>query len=194
MEKLNLYHLSLLIDEEIVIIEDDIRKHRLSEELKSRHATPINGEYTASGVKPDIDAIGEPEEEYQEELLKINYEGNFEKGVLIIHQGAQLTGSIRDFLLKILGAVDCSLKDVALVSAIHLQELHEESINQLNPQKCLLFGPVNHPLMNLKHENYSIVGGETVYLFADDLKEIAESTPLKRKLWESLQILFNIKK
>ncbi|MEX2593267.1 MAG: hypothetical protein WD426_10860 [Anditalea sp.] len=194
MEKLNLNHLSLFLDEEIVIIEDDIRKHNLSEQLKARHAHHAEEAAFGSDTLAEADSLNEPEEEYLEELLKINYEGNFEKSVLIIYQGNQLEGSLGEFLMKILGAVNCSLKDVALVSANHLQELPKQSISQLNPHKCLIFGPINHPMMKLKHENYEIISGEIVCLFADDLKEIADSLPLKKKLWSSLQVLFNINK
>jgi hypothetical protein len=193
MEELNLYHLSLLIHEDVVIIKDDIRKHHLSEKLKAKYGQFSEEKGEASGI-PKGCTVREHDEEYQEERLKINYEGNFEKGILIIYQEDQLPSGVREFLMRILGAVDCSLKDVALVSANHLQELHEQSISQLNPRKCLLFGTANHPIMKLKHENYEIMGGETVYLFADDLKEIAENTPLKKKLWACLQVLFNINK
>ena len=189
MEQLNLNHLSLLLDQDLVIIPEDINKHLLSEQLKARHAPLIE----EAGISPGI-SVSEAEQEYREELLKINYEGDFEKGVLIIYQGNHLEASYRDFLMKILGAVGCSLKDVALVSANHIHELPTECINQLNPNKCLVFGSLNHPVMKLKTKDYEVISGEAAYFFADPLEELAENVQLKKKLWAGLQVLFDIKK
>lgn len=185
MEILNLQHLSLFLDQELLVLPEDIRKHQLSEMLKARHAY-----HPEEDVLGDVSSVEEPEEE---ELL-INYEGNFEKGVLICYEGKELEKETRVFLLKILGAVGYSLKDVALVSGTQLQESPEKSFNQLNPHTCLIFGSVNHPSIPTKTNNYEILNGEVVFLFADDLKEIEENTSLKKKLWAILQVLFQINK
>lgn len=195
MEALNLYHLSLILDQDLIVIPEEIRIHQLSEKLKARHAYhPEEGISESNISVSEPPELNKPEKEYQDEFLKINYEGNFEKEVLIIYEGSLLEDSSRDFLMKILGAVGCSLKDVALVAATHLLELPSESISHLNPHKCIVFGKVIHPLIRLKKENYEIISGEIVFLFADDLKEIAENIPLKKKLWSSLQVLFTITK
>lgn len=185
MDTLNIHELSLLLDQDIVVLPEEIRKHQLSETLKARHASHPE-ENPETGPHGPI----KPEEEY----YKIDYEGNFEKGVLIIYEGKDLEAENRGFLMKILGAVGCSLKDVALVSATHLQEYPPESFSQLNPHTCLVFGSVSHPLIPPKKVNYEIISGEIVFLFADDLKDIAENTPLKKNLWTSLQVLFHINK
>lgn len=185
METINLHHLSLLLDQEIVVLPEDIKKHQLSEMLKARHAYHPEEDASEEGYD-----VKEPEEE---ELL-ISYEGNFEKGVLICYEGKQLETETRVFLMKILGAVGYSLKDVALVSGKQLQESPEKSFNQLNPHTCLIFGSVNHPSIPTKTNNYEILSGEIVFLFADDLKEIEEHTTLKKKLWAILQVLFQINK
>ena len=189
MESLNLHHLSLLLDQDLVIIPEDINKHLLSDQLKARHASFIE----ETGITQNISA-SEAEEEYLEEILKINYEGNFEKGVLIIYQGNHLEDSYREFLMRILGAVGYSLKDVALVSTNHIHELPVDCISQLNPNKCLVFGALNHPIMRLKTKDYEIISGEAACFFADPLEELADNVQLKRKLWTGLQVLFNIKK
>ena len=185
MENINLQHLSLFLDQELVILPEEIRKHQLSEMLKARHAYHLEEEDSE-----DRESLREPEEE---ELL-LNYEGNFEKGVLICYEGKHLEKGTRVFLLKILGAVGLSLKDVALVSGNHLQESPEKSFTQLNPHTCLIFGSIKHPSIPSKKNNYEILNGEIVFLFADDLKEIEEDTSLKKKLWKILQVLFQINK
>ena len=189
MEPLNLYHLSLLLDQDLVIIPEDINKHLLSKQLKARHASIIEEEGTFQGI-----SASEAEEEYLEEVLKIDYEGHFEKGVLIIYQGNHLEDSYRDFLMKILGAVGFSLKDVAMVPSNHIHELPTECINQLNPNKCLVFGSLNHPIMKLRTKDYEVISGEAAYFFAVPLEELADNVQLKRKLWTGLQVLFNINK
>jgi DNA polymerase III psi subunit len=189
MEPLNLHHLSLFLDQDLIIIPDDSTKHLLSEQLRARYS-PINEEADISSEPSALEA----EEEYREEILKINYEGDFEKGVLIIYQGNHLEASYREFLMKILGAVGCSLKDVAMVSTNHIHELPSECISQLNPNKYLVFGSLNHPIMKLKTNNYEVISLEAAYLFADPLEELSDNVQLKKKLWTGLQVLFNIKK
>src|SRR5690606_38546462 len=102
--------------------------------------------------------------------------------------------SYREFLMRILGAVGCSLKDVAMVSTNHIHELPTECISQLNPNKCLVFGSLNHPIMKWKTKNYEVISGEAAYLFADPLEELSANVQLKKNLWTCLQVLFNIKK
>ena len=169
MERLNLAQLSLILEEDLFVLsDDDIKDSSAAENLNT---TP-----------PNNDVPG------------IEYEGGFKQRVLIIYQGDQLGTEVREFLMKVLGAVGCSLKDVALVSSDHLQELPESSIQQLHPQKCLIFGRVNHPIMKEKTQNYEIIHGETEYYFGDDLEDLKDDIPMKKKLWSSLQVLFHINK
>jgi len=169
MEKLNLAQLSLILDEDLFVIPGDDIKH------------------SSAAVNP---GTAPPNHELQE----LEYEGGFKQRVLIIYQGSELGTEAREFLMKVLGAVGCSLKDVALVSSDHLEELPENCIQQLHPQKCLVFGRVNHPIMKEKNQNYEIINGEFEYYFGDDLENLKDDIPLKKKLWSSLQVLFHINK
>jgi len=127
--------------------------------------------------------------------LTISFEGEFEKGLMVIYQGELLEEDLKEFLLKILRAVSHSLKDIALVSSVHLGSLHPKSVNKMNPHKVLVFGRMSHPIIKLKEAPYDITAHEDVeYLFADDLPVIFEDEGLKRKLWKSLQVFFNISK
>lgn len=185
MEKLNLHNLSLFLDQELVVIPEDIRKHQLSVMLKARHAYH---------PEEDVQEYGNSVKEPEEEELLLNYEGSFGKGVLISYEGKHLEKDTSGFLMKILGAVGYSLKDVALVSAKDLQESPPQSFDHLNPHICIVFGSVNHPSFPSNKEKYEILSGEIVFLFADELKEIEENTSLKKKLWATLQVLFQINK
>src|SRR5690606_9606633 len=135
-----------------------------------------------------------PEKEYTEEANALNYEGNFEKGILVVFQGNTLESGHREFLFKVLGAVGCSLKDVALLPAAHILAQPPEAIDQLSPRRCIIFGSFNHPMMKFKKSNYEIVSGEREYFFADSLEDLADNVQLKRNLWNGLQVLFQIKK
>lgn len=169
MEKLTLEQLSLILEEDLFVIPSDGIGH--SSPVENPPATP-------------------PKHELQE----IRYEGGFKKRVLIIYQGSELGTDAREFLMKVLGAVGCSLKDVALASSNLLEELPENCIQQLHPQKCLVFGRINHPIMKEKTQNYEIINGEFEYYFGDDLEDLKDDIPLKKKLWSSLQVLFHINK
>lgn len=169
MERLNLAQLSLILEEDLFVIPEDEIKY-----------SPVAANVDIGSVKNDVQ--------------EIEYEGGFKQRVLIIYQGNELGTEAREFLMKVLGAVGCSLKDVALVSSDHLEELPENSIQQLHPQKCLVFGRVNHPIMKEKTQNYEIINGEPEYFFGDDLEDLKDDIPLKKKLWSSLQVLFHINK
>lgn len=187
METLNLHELSLILDQNLVILPEDAQQHLMAENQKPN---AVLAAASVSETSPEDIA----EEEYAEEVNKLTYEGNFEKGILVVFQGNSLASSHREFLLKVLGAVGCSLKDVALVSTTHLLESAPESVSQLNPHKCLVFGSFNHPMMKFKTSTYETISGDSTYFFADALEVLAESVPLKRNLWNGLQVLFQIKK
>lgn len=189
MEALNLQQLSLILDQDLVLLPEDVRKYTLAEKLNERPFA-LDDSFDS---EIDYGQESGSEDEYAEEK-NIIYEGNFEKGILVVFEGNSLESHHREFLFKILGAVGCSAKDVALVSSQHLLELPPQSIQQLNPQKCLVFGAFNHPVMQYKTSNYEIVSGATVYFFADPLDDLAENVQLKRNLWNGLQVLFQIKK
>jgi hypothetical protein len=63
----------------------------------------------------------------------------------------------------------------------------------LNAHVILKFGRIKHPVNAIQAMPYEVhAEEETEYLFADALSVIAEDVHLKKKLWKSLQILFNL--
>ena len=186
MEALNLQQLSLILDQHLVILPEDIPQYLMAIDKKAG----VTAQDKLTETSPQDMAA----EEYVEEVNKLRYEGNYEKGILVIFQGNSLESSHREFLLKVLGAVGCSLRDVALISTTHLLESPPESVNQLNPHKCLVFGSFNHPIMKFKTTTYETISGDATYFFADALEDLADSVQLKRNLWNGLQVLFQINK
>lgn len=186
METLNLQHLSLILDQDLVLLPDDLRAQAQIKAQVTKPA-PVNN----PTVQPVEDRVME---EPQEEMPLLPYEGNFEKSVLIIFQGDVLEDPHREFLLKVLGAVGCSLNDVALVSTASILASSPDSIERLKPKKCLIFGSFDHAIMLKKTAVYVKIAGDFDYFFADKLEDLVDNVQLKRNLWAGLQVLFQINK
>lgn len=185
MESMNLQHLSLFINEHVYVIPGD-----------SLEAPNLTSSAQVSGEN----ALSDPQEiekiiEEEPSQLPLSYEGNFEKGVLIILDEPELRDELQDLLFKILGAVGCSLKDIALVLGRQLDGTTMDSIHDLSPSKVIMFGKVAHDIMHYRDELYKIHVEDSIeFLFADDLSSIQTNVTMKKSLWNQLQILFGINK
>ncbi|AGA79935.1 hypothetical protein Echvi_3723 [Echinicola vietnamensis DSM 17526] len=190
MEEMDIDKLGFFIEEDIFLIPEDAQEILLADKFKDvaediPEELAEDTEETTAGAAP----------EETNPLPSLAYDGDFEKGLLVIHQDDPLGEDLKTFLLKILRAVSYSLKDIALVPASRVAELPPEAILQLNPHKVLVFGRLNHPIIQHKETAYEVTSdGETEFLFADGLPVIFEDESLKRQLWKSLQVLFNINK
>ncbi|MFD2034558.1 hypothetical protein ACFSKL_07150 [Belliella marina] len=175
---MNLHHMGMFLDADIIIDQKEIP------ELVVRNFKDV-------GISESLELI----EENVEEEHDLIFEGNFEKGILIAYEGSHLEPDLREFLFKILGAVTCSLKDIALCASESVEEVSYSKIEELNANKILVFGKLNHQLFQFKQQAYEIRNENGVeYLFADDLRSIFTDVELKKSLWNKLQILFGIKK
>ena len=182
MENLSIHHMAMFMPEDIYVIsgENNILTEAVKKALPYKETSPI----------PSL-----VEEDTSLEAVAIEYDGGFEKGVMIIYRGSSLTSDLQELLFKILQAVGCSLKDVALVSSNILEASAADAITTMNPSKIIVFGTIRNDIMGFHKSNYEIENGDgTEYLFADDLKVIAENKDLKKSLWNELQVLFNITK
>jgi len=177
MENMGIHELGLILDQEIYILPEE--KNQLLTILMSSNLeeNPIS------------------QEEFEEEPVLLEYEGGFEKGILVIYEGKSLESSLSDYLFKILGAVACSLKDIALANSENTEMTTMASITALNPNKIIVFGKVRHEIMMSVKKSYEVHQEDEIeFLFADDLKQISESLDLRKSLWRELQVLFNITK
>lgn len=177
MENMGIHELGLILDQEIYILPEE--KNQLLTILMSSNLeeNPIS------------------QEEFEEEPVLLEYEGGFEKGILVIYEGKSLESSLSDYLFKILGAVACSLKDIALANSKNTEMTTMASITALNPNKIIVFGKVRHEIMMSVKKSYEVHQEDEIeFLFADDLKQISESLDLRKSLWKELQVLFNITK
>ncbi len=174
MEKLDLYRLGLFMEEEIILVPEEAEEILQKEKLKSKFSTLEKDEDTATSIENAVvedvpmEGLTAVSSEIDHDVL-ISYEGGFEKGLLVIYQGKELEEEHREFLIKILGAVSHSIKDIALVAADQINMGNADSIQRLNPHKIMVFGQLNHPINQFKKINYEMVSEEeTEYLFADD--------------------------
>lgn len=184
MENHSIHDMGLFLDLELFL---------LPEERKLMFQNNGMQEYSLDNKTENLNEFQEREE--IEESISLEFEGGFEKGVLLVYEGQTLSQELSDLLFKILNAVGCSLKDIALLSNDQLGSTGLEVIQSLGPEKVIVFGNLKHELMGYKRKNYEIQMLEGVeYLFADDLDAINENKNLKISLWTQLQTLFNISK
>lgn len=198
MENDSLESLSVFLEEPIFLLEADrsilaatlqdsaVTDARLVEGLK---ATISSTENIAS------DPITPTEQEAKLEPIEeaIPIKGNFSKGILVIHEEANLNAEVMDMLVKMLNACGHSMSEVGLLAAENLENRSLEEFKALNAHVVLKFGRIKHPINQLPINSYEIHTEEdTEYLFADALSSISEDKGLKRQLWGALQLLFNL--
>lgn len=176
---MSIHHLNFFLNEGLYIIPEEKNQLILTAETKLESEEPT----------------GEEESIGSDEVLELTYEGGFEKGVLVTYEGNELTHEHQELLFKILGAVGCSLKDIALTSSLVIEEVPMSSILAMNPNKIIVFGNIHHDILSRRKKLYEVLQEDDIeYLFADDLAQISTQVNLKKSLWSELQVLFNITK
>jgi hypothetical protein len=201
MEQDNLENLKSFLEEELFLIPEDLKK--LEDELSG------SGSTISSNLAPQPVAIPTPSsnttnqatsESFELEKVKeeikvepIPMKGNFTKGIVILHEESELSPEVMDMLVKMINACGHSMNEVGMVSSEVLENRTMEDFQSLNAHVVLKFGRIKHPINAVSTSPYEIYAeDETEYLFADALTVISEDKNLKRKLWNSLQILFNL--
>lgn len=198
MENDSLESLSVFLDEPIFLLEADRKsiaaalqvsggnEAQPAEELKSTTTASKN---LATRTLPSADD-GIRLESVEEQ---IPIKGDFSRGILVIHEEANLNAEVMDMLVKMLNACGHSMSEVGLLAAENLENRNMEEFKALNAHVVLKFGRIKHPINQLPINSYEIhTEEETEYLFADALTSISEDKGLKRKLWGALQLLFNL--
>ncbi|GAB2501713.1 hypothetical protein [Algoriphagus taiwanensis] len=131
------------------------------------------------------------EEEITPEPIQVR--GNFTKGILVLHEEAELLPEVMEMLVKMINACGHSMTEIGLLSSEGLTNRSMEEFLALNAHTVLKFGRIKHPINAIPAQLYEIHSEEeTEFLFADSLTVISEDRELKSKLWKSLKVLFNI--
>ena len=201
MDQDSLENLKAFLEEELFLIPEDLKK--LEDELngKIHTAVTVPVSQATSAPTPTVE-IKEPLKSESSELEEVMQElkaepiplkGNFTKGILILHEESELSAEVMDMLVKMINACGHSMAEVGMVSSEHLENRTMEDFQALNAHVILKFGRIKHPVNAISAQPYEVLAeDETEYLFADALSVIAEDVTLKKKLWKSLQILFNL--
>lgn len=190
MEKITLSEFSKIYEEDLFLLpEDEAIFIKAPTKIEATiEASEPNSEYSNSAHVESAPVVEAEEQE------PIPIKGNFSNGILILHEEEVLTDEVMGMLVKMINAVGHSMSEIGLVSSISLEGRSMEDFQALNAHKVLKFGRVKHPINAVPAPEYQIyTDEETEYLFADSLTTISEDNSLKRKLWDNLQILFNIK-
>jgi hypothetical protein len=183
MENHSIHDLGLILDSELYVLTEERKQ------LIQKMAQEVSYGSDNSIIDVNIQEVAE------EKTIPLEFEGGFEKGVLIVYEGQALSPLLSDLLFKILNAVGCSLKDIALFNNSQIEAVDLERIHSLGPEKVIVFGNLKHELMGYKRKNYDIQMNDGIeYLFVDELNAIHENKNLKVSLWSQLQALFNISK
>jgi hypothetical protein len=197
MEEMNIQQLQHILTEDLFLIKEEFQTKPVSgkSELKPIQEKPQNSIPKAVSTSQSS-IVQEPAAEdlvISKEPIPIR--GNFENGVLILHEEEELPDEVMEMMVKMIQAVNHSMNEVGMISSKNLEGRTLEEFIDLNAHKVLKFGRIKHPINALPAIAYTIhTEEETEYLFADSLSVIAEDRDLKVKLWNSLKILFNISK
>lgn len=205
MENESLENLKSFLEGELYLIPGDLKK--LEEELEGissmnlassnlnelNQADYRNAGLTGSALNLNTEINDSPELNNEAKFEPIPLKGNFSKGILILHEESELSPEVMDMLVKMINACGHSMAEVGMASSENLENRSMEDLLALNSHVVLKFGRIKHAVNALPSTAYEIfTEEETEYLFADSLTEISEDKNLKRKLWTSLQKLFNL--
>ncbi|WP_086502329.1 hypothetical protein [Algoriphagus ratkowskyi] len=190
MENMSIQELQHIITEELFFFEKDPQSEQVKEE------TLVSLESEKPKTLPKTVHIEESlsrKDEIKPEPLTVR--GNFEKGILVLHEEKVLKPEVLEMLGNMINAVGHSMNEMGLLSSDELEGRTLSELYDLNAHIVLKFGRVKHPINALPASDYHIhTEDETEYLFADSLSTISEDRALKGKLWNTLKILFNIAK
>ncbi len=197
MENDSLEFIQTFLEDSIFLLPEDRKKIEQSlfgtaENLVAKETAEVEKSTDLSAATPEVSNL--PEEIQSVPALEpIQVRGNFTKGILVLHEESNLNSEVMDMLVKMLHACGHSMTEVGLLAAESLENRSMEDFQALNAHVVLKFGRVKHPINQLPITPYEIhTEGETEYLFADALTSISEDKTLKRQLWTTLQLLFNL--
>ena len=198
MENDSLESLSAFLEEPIFLLEEDQKSIAAALQVSiGSEVAPAEVLNTSISSNENVatDTLRPTDQEIKLEAVEepIPIKGNFSKGILVIHEEANLNAEVMDMLVKMLNACGHSMSEVGLLAAETLENRSLEEFKALNAHVVLKFGRIKHPINQLPINSYEIhTEEETEYLFADALSSIAEDKGLKRQLWGALQLLFNL--
>lgn len=117
--------------------------------------------------------------------------------LLLIHNENEpyLSEELFDMLVKIIGACQLSLDDVALVNTVNVGEADWFHLKvQFNPHRVICFGNPFPEITSGKKPNQAWEEENCHFLSADTLEAISKNVKLKAMFWKALQQFFQLNK
>ncbi|MBN3582257.1 hypothetical protein JYB64_07640 [Algoriphagus aestuarii] len=190
MENPSLQELQFFLEEDLFLLQEDKKKYSDPGKVSEINASSPTLENVVKESSENYTTESTPEE-----IVPIPMKGNFSNGLLIVHEEDELSDQVMDMLVKMINAVGRSMNEVGIVCSSNLEGRSMEDFDALNAHVVLKFGRIKHPVNTIPAIPYEVfTDEETQYLFADALSQITENNDMKRKLWNALQVVFNIKK
>ena len=136
----------------------------------------------------------------KQEFASFDYEGENNKYVLVAYKNpdsSAISQAQRDFLLKILGAVNLTINDVALLNLANYPGAAVGDMkNYLGTSKLLAFADgdtgLDVPAFDTPYTPADFLGMKVIK--SNSFNTIMPDPDQKRKLWSGLKQLFNVAK
>jgi len=207
----DLSYLQYFITEDIYIIPGDDFSHNEETKDLTRESTRSPDSLTVNQTTTDVvgsqDDVTRPEkpEPVEKQVNEVEqtttekqyvppvYSGLFTKKVLVLIHSAGLNFEHKELLLKILGAIQLSKEDIAILPSGHLKSKDDfDWMLQVDKSILLAFGLPDKWKLQISNqiENYKIerIKGFQL-LFSDNLSMVSNDVKVKQQLWKALQQL-----
>lgn len=134
------------------------------------------------------------------EEKQVHFSGDGEAQVFVLVEDTKnpvLNQEDETFLFKIMGAVKHSKSSVVLINVANQDKtLVRDFLENAKPEIIIAFGvlPAYYTMQSAIAAYEAYIENDIKFFPAADLSSIRENTGQKKKLWEGLQLLFNLKK
>ena len=151
MENMSIQELQHIITEDLFFFEKELKADQGKQD--SNHSVETEKPKTLPKTV-HLTTSTPSTEEIKLEPLKVR--GNFEKGILVLHEEAELKSEVMDMLVKMINAVGHSMNEVGLLSSKELEGRTLTELYDLNAHIVLKFGRLKHPINALPASDYQI--------------------------------------
>ncbi|OHX65004.1 hypothetical protein [Flammeovirga pacifica] len=169
-------------------------------EIPEEELAKINGDVSEKKEESSVDKKADvvlPMKKSIKKVLPTEYYGENKRHITILieHSGVDIYRS-KEFklLLKIIGALQLSLQEVAVVNVLEQKDQLDVIIKKLTPKHLLYFiNGDNSPLSDQKIPKYVPTEiDDCPAVAADSLSKLLFDTDKKKELWMALKSLFDL--
>lgn len=184
------------LDSTVQEVSDDTSSNTQSPKpMKIAKAQPANNLSEAAKKEPEVKETSSPSAAQKQTVAYTPpvYEGYFLKKILIVVHASGLGFEHKELLLKILGAINLSKEDVAILPSGHIKSKEDfEWMTSGDKNGLIAFGlPEKWKQQIIQQSELYVLKDHNGYklLFSDNLTEIHNNVAAKKQLWAELQKL-----